>query len=440
MARCLLGVLGLFLVGTALSAGERSPWLGKAVLLKPDAVATNNGETVPRRLLGPISRVHHVDGERLWLGRAWVAAADVIPLEQLKAETDERLEKNPADAEAWYRRGCLQLESDERARLTQHVEAIESLSEAIRLDNQMVAAYRARAQAKWDSDLNGAIDDMNEAIRLDPSCAKSRVLRGDLHWRANDFGKAEEDFEATICLDRNESRGWHGLAIVAMKKGEPEIALEHIAEAIRLNPYSADFYNNHGVCRVAMEDASRAVEEFTAAIRLEPWEPDRYATRAKGWRLLDNEAMALVDLKRALELDPKNEAALSIRGTIHFDESRFEDAINDLEKCVEHHPKCADAHVRLALIRMDCEDERFRDAKLAVKHAEKAALHSKPLTATTVAVLAAAYAEAADWDRAVDMIEEAIRMNDNEEAAQWYHAARAQYLDKKPMPRGNWLK
>ena len=142
---------------------DADPWIGKEVFRKDGAKAKIGSKEIDFKLIPFPATVEDVDGEWLWLSRAWVRKSDVFLTEQALDFYTEQVRKHPSSADdrrrlgsVWSTRGDLE-------------NAINEFDEAIRLDPKLAAAYVGRGISRLHkNDLDNAIDDFAEAIRLDP--------------------------------------------------------------------------------------------------------------------------------------------------------------------------------------------------------------------------------------------------------------------------------
>jgi tetratricopeptide (TPR) repeat protein len=115
------------------------------------------------------------------------------------------------------------------------------------------------------------------------------------------------------------------------------------------------------------KESNQAIADYTEAIRLEPRSVDPYLRRA--WAFV---------LKR-----------------------EFEKALGDFDEIIRIEPRSASAYNSRAWLWATCPDGKYRDGKKAVESATKACELSEWKNAHIVDTLAAAYAEAGDFDAAV---------------------------------------
>jgi tetratricopeptide (TPR) repeat protein len=128
----------------------------------------------------------------------------------------------------------------------------------------------------------------------------------------------------------------------------------------------------------------RAIADYTAALRLAPDNCGVYRNRSLAWKGLKAFDRALADLREALRCDPVN----------------------------------ANAHNDLAWLLATCPDANIRDGAKAVEFARKACELSGWGKPGTINTLAAACAEAGQFDEAVRWAQQVLARPDRLTAAQ----------------------
>ena len=96
------------------------------------------------------------------------------------------------------------------------------------------------------------------------------------------------------------------------------------------------------------------------------------------------------------------------RASAHYSLGHYAKAIDDLQTAVRIDPKDANSYGILAWILATCPNPSVRNGALAVKAAEVA--YELDHTWHSLATLAAAYAEAGDFQRAKDCLSRAMKM------------------------------
>jgi tetratricopeptide (TPR) repeat protein len=255
------------------------------------------------------------------------------------------------------------------------------------------------------NDIDSAIRDFDEAIRLQPTFGRAFVLRGSSHMLKGHYGKASADFNQAIRIDpRNAAAycdrgdlGYHFLR-------RPENALADYTQAIRSAPNFQRAYFNRGICFLERCNYDRAIADFTRAIQLLPSDLSTYAPRAYAHARRHDHARALADARVAIKFKP-GEMPLArvtdfgLRGTAYRITGQFELTMRDFQEAVRLMPNGQTANDNLAWFLATCPEERFRDGTQAVSVAKRACEISQWKNGYDT--LAAAYAEAGDFDRAV---------------------------------------
>jgi tetratricopeptide (TPR) repeat protein len=201
--------------------------------------------------------------------------------------------------------------------------------------------------------------------------------------------KAPTDERAISC------RCWAYMAV-----GEYDRALKDGEEAVRLNPTSTAWKNNRGEVFIKRKEYDKAVAEFT-------------------------------DI---LNANPRYFFALYNRSEAYLRNKQFAKAKQDIDAALENEDKVPGLHMNLARVLATAPDPKLRDAKRAVTEAQKAVDMIKYRDGRFLDTLAAAYAEAGQFDKAVETQQKAI--DDPEFMKDEGEGARSRlklYRDKKPF-------
>lgn len=243
----------------------------------------------------------------------------------------------------------------------------------------------------------------NRAITSEKLSAKNLAItfynRGLLWGRMGDHDRAISDYTETIRLDPGDASAYYNRGNAWKAKGDIDRAVSDYSEALRVNPQHAGAYNNRGVAWQTKGDNDRAISDYNGAIRINPQYATAYNNRGNAWKAKGDDSKAIQDYTEAIRLNPQY----------------------------------ANAYNGLAWRLASSKDARVRDGKRAVELAQKACELSEWKLPILINTLAAAYAEAGNFDEAIRWQEKAMEfpefMNTHGDKAREQLAL---YRDRKP--------
>jgi serine/threonine protein kinase/cytochrome c-type biogenesis protein CcmH/NrfG len=290
-----------------------------------------------------------------------------------------------------------------------------------------------------------AVTELAAAIGLAPQDVRPLSRRGVAWLRKGQFQKAVDDFTAALRIAPDaKDHVNRGLAYRGLNQANQAIA--DFDAALRLNPDCASAHFFRSDCQLKLNRYDEAIADASQAIELATKTPDpafaladAYTLRGSAYVLQEHPSLAVKDLTAAIRLDPKDLAAVhQLRAAAYESEHR-----PDLAKCdneiaalftqIEGQPADPAPYRRLASLLATSPEADLREGRKAVELANRACELSMRKNPEDLDVLAAAYAEVGQFDRAVGTIKQAIELAANTPSANLYRARMAQYENHTPL-------
>ena len=204
-------------------------------------------------------------------------------------------------------------------------------------------------------------------------------------------------------------------------KGELDIALGDMNDAIRLNSNESAWFHGRGLLWDDKKEYDKAIADFSEAIRLNPKSGEAYSNRGKAWSDKKDYDKAIADFDEALKhKDPNAKVGALYDSDITGGDSTA--MVNSRALTFNG----------IAWLRATCPDAKYRNGQQAVEYATKACELTAWKEANNIDSLAAAYAEAGDFDKAVEWQQKGMNLAPADQKAD-YESRLKLYRDNKPF-------
>ncbi|HJT31168.1 MAG TPA: tetratricopeptide repeat protein [Pirellulales bacterium] len=175
------------------------------------------------------------------------------------------------------------------------------------------------------NDPSGALGDLNRAASLSPDNPQVLQIRAQLKLTLHDVEGSLEDYNALVKLDRRYAPAYLGRSSALQRLNRHREAIDDLTQAIKLSTSrDATPHNNRAYARaIAGVDLAEALDDVQEAIKIIDED------------LRDNQLANRRSLTQAPELKGQKAAYLDTRGYIYFLQSRYEEALADLDQAIQ---------------------------------------------------------------------------------------------------------
>ena len=358
----------------------------------------------------------------------WMRARVQTEQEKKLADLNAALEADPTNLRAIQERAGIRLENGDVENALKDLEAVlledptnqqiagaaveelvnlNRLDEAIELITKLLAKspsegmYRMRAILhRSKANLDEALSDLNKAIAMAPKDPMTLLQRAEVALDRDDIKSAKEDFRSATQVAPQILN----LEMVIGLRSRIALLENRLADAINDAQLLADRNPNNTFHRLrlaslyTMDNRPRkAIEVLSDLLQADPGNVP--ALRSRGDALL-----SVGDHKKAIE---DYEAAVDSVGEIEFETA------DEFQK-----QEAAGIYNNLSWVLATSPNDSVRDGKRSLELAEKAAKLSDYKAAHILSTLAAAYAEAGNFEKAIQWSEKAVQLGDEEDHEQ----------------------
>lgn len=297
----------------------------------------------------------------------------------------------------------------------QYYQQIDELGQALQIELSHAFVYLSRAWTYVNlGEYDRALNDFSEAIRLDPKHAQAYLSRGQLADSHNDYVAAIPDFTKAVALFKDGSQrdvARSSLISALVEKGDYGTALEIISGWFHEAPPNALHHVMLARIYHFKSDNEKALEHISEAIRLNPTLGTSYSTRASIYVSMGKYDLALADADKAIELMPDFVIFYSLRAQIHLfknDHVRMADDCSHAIRIADKGPLDFSADI-YALCAAFYRGAGNYDQSLAYYNEALRLRPNDPSKSGYLAGKAATLKETGDFDSAMASADEAIK-------------------------------
>jgi tetratricopeptide (TPR) repeat protein len=190
-------------------------------------------------------------------------------------------------------------------------------------------------------------------------------------------------------------------------------ALDYFSERIKENPDEPAYWNNRGRVWDEMKEYDKSIADYAEASKLIPDDATTHNNLGSAYQAKGDNAAAIKHYNSAQQADPTNPTVYYNRGRAQQYSGNYSAAAEDYVEAIRVDPNYLPGYNNAAWLAATCPDEKYRNAKLALEYAERAAAMTQGKVWEVLDTLAAAQAESGDYDAAVKTSEQALALGDD---------------------------
>ena len=264
---------------------------------------------------------------------------------------------------------------------------------------------RPPTRVRWGQN---STDEMGDLwIQVLPQSADEReTLRSDFAPKV--MAEDAVGYEKLLEVNPANPRIHEAVAAIDLALGKIDVAVRHLEAALRADPESVEAHYNLATALVRSNRPDTAIEHFRRALQIEPDHVAAHVNLGVALRSERRFPEAAEHLRKALALDPRNAAAHTNLAGVLASQNNRPEAVAHYRQALQLRPDLLEALADLAWILATSPDAAIREPAEAVRLAERAANVTTMDDVRALDTLAAAYASAGQFDRAIATVERAL--------------------------------
>jgi len=250
--------------------------------------------------------------------------------------------------------------------------------------------------------IDEAIAQAEMALRIQPNGAEGHSNLAIALSKEGDMEKALLHLRRALEIKPNQPKLHYNIATILKEEGRLDEAILLYEQEVQIQPQFAEAHSNLGTALLSKGRLDEALLHFEKALAANPRLAKVHYNAAIVLVQKGQSREAVDHLQKALQLEPSNAAARIQLGVAWSQVGRMDLAINAWEKTLESEPDNLNAAYDLAWVCATFPDDAIRDGRKAVRLAEHTLQLSGENDPRIYRLLAAAYAENHQFDKAIE--------------------------------------
>ena len=250
--------------------------------------------------------------------------------------------------------------------------------------------------------LDDAILHARTALEIRPDSADAHSRLGVALSASGQKEEATIHFQKALETHQIRPRVHYNIATLLLNSGHLDEAIAEFKKELQIQPGFVEAHNNLGIALTSKGELDGALAHFQKALELDPHLPKVHHNI--GMILLRQGQLdqAVAHLQKELQVNPASAETHNDLGIAWSQEGRIDQAISEWQKTLELHPGNLNAYCNLVWVFATFPDDAIRSGPKAVALGEHALKLSGERDPRIYRLLAAAYAENRQFDKAIE--------------------------------------
>ena len=273
-----------------------------------------------------------------------------------------------------------------------------------------MAHYNLGIVLSEQGEADQAIEHYAQAVALRPDYAEAHYNLGRLLVEHGQLADAIAHYERAAAINPADAEAQNNLGVTLFGIGRADDAIAHYRKALEIRPDYAEASCNLANALIAKGDFDGAIARYTACLALIPDQEEAQYNLASALLRKGRTDEAIVEYQEMLQMHPESADAHANLGSAWLAKGRVRDAMAEYTKALQISPENLAALSNLAWVLATSSDSSLRNGSEAVRLAERAdsASSRSDKHPTVLRILAAAYAEAGQFDEAKQTAQHAL--------------------------------
>lgn len=262
-------------------------------------------------------------------GKAVSGQDSVVTQSEGMKALSEQIEKDPENAELYYRRAVLYYDQKYLDR------AYADIDYAVKIEtmNPLYQFYKGRVLYAMNRTLEAA-KAYESAVAIKPDYHEANMKLAELYYVVKEHQKSLDRLNVILATSPGnaDAQFYKGMNQKDMK--DTLRAIASFQKALENDPGYYDAAMQLGLLLAAKKNPV-AAEYFGTAIRLNPRSTEAYFGRAYYYQMSKQYQKALLDYRKVIDFDPSNDKAYYNVGCINFDVKQYDEALRSWNICIQ---------------------------------------------------------------------------------------------------------